>query len=142
MAEEIIVEVFPCTYEEDQGGECTVPAGSRVVLALGWGAKNRGLVKNFLNAQTTTISLDGAAPIDVSDSYSAIEPRPDQGDFVTRIRHNTGVTLSAGESLQADGLVAVSHVAFDGFFDETTHRPFLFRPGEPLTFSCRITASA
>ena len=33
MAEEIIVEVFPCTGE---GGDWTVPAGSRVVLALGW----------------------------------------------------------------------------------------------------------
>ena len=29
MAEEIIVEVFPCTYDEDLGGEWTVPAGSR-----------------------------------------------------------------------------------------------------------------
>jgi len=142
MAEEIIVKVFPCTHDEDQPGKCTVSAGSRVVLHIGWAATKKGLVKNFLKAQTTTISLDGAAPIDVSDSYSEIEPRPDQGDFVTRIRHDTGVTLSAGESLQADGMLAVSHVTFDGFFDEITHRPFLFRPGEPDTFSCRITASA
>jgi hypothetical protein len=54
------------------------PAGSRVVLALGWVAKNRGLVQNFLQAQTTTISIDGATH-DISDSYSAIEPFPDGG---------------------------------------------------------------
>jgi hypothetical protein len=40
MAEEI-VEVFPCRHNPELGGEWTVPAGSRVVLALGWGAKNK-----------------------------------------------------------------------------------------------------
>ena len=137
MAEEIVNPFF-CM---DEGGS-TVPAGSRVVLRFGWGTKTKGQLTNFLKAQTTTISLDGAAAIDLSDSWSAIEPRPDEGDFVARVRHDTGVTLSAGESLQADGMMAVSHVSFDGFFDEDTHRPFLFRPGEPQTFSCRITASA
>jgi hypothetical protein len=139
LAEEIIVGLIPCTFAE--GGECTVPAGSRVVLALGWVATNRGLVQNFLQAQTTTISIDGAAPVDISDSYSAIEPFPD-GGFASRIRHDTGVTLSAGESLQVDGMLAVSHVVPDGAVDETTHRPVFFRPGEPLSIHCRITASA
>jgi hypothetical protein len=138
MAEEIIVGLFPCTFAE--GGEWTVPAGSRVVLALGWVATNRGLVQNFLQAQTTTISIDGAAPVDISDSYSAIEPLPD-GGFASRIRHDTGVTLSAGQSLQADGTIVVSNRVVD-FFDETTHKPVFFQPGHPDTFSCRITASA
>jgi hypothetical protein len=35
MAEEI-VHVFRCT---DEGGERTVPAGSRIVLLFGWWAK-------------------------------------------------------------------------------------------------------
>lgn len=139
MAEEIIVALFPCTFGE--GGESTVPAGSRVVLALGWVAKNRGLVQNFLQAQTTTIAIDGGATIDLGDAYSAIEPRPD-GDFATRILHDTGVTLSAGESLQLDGVLAVSHVVPDGVLDETTHRPVFFRPEDALTIHCRITASA
>jgi hypothetical protein len=140
MAEESIVELFPCTYGE--GGEWTVPAGSRVVLMLGWGAKNRGLVQNFLQAQTTTISIDGGAPADIRNSYSAIEQRPEEGDFVARIHHDTGVTLSSGESLQVDGMVAVSHVVPDGVIDEITHRPVLFRPEQPFTIHCRITASA
>jgi hypothetical protein len=138
MAEEIIVGVFACTFGE--GGETTVPAGSRVVLALGWAATNRGLVQNFLNAQTTTIALNSAAPVDISDSYGPIESLPD-GGFGARIRRDTGLTLAAGESLQVDGTLAVSHVVPDGVKDETTQRQMFFRPEEPLAFHCRITAS-
>ena len=139
MAEEV-VHVNEC-----KGGKTTVPAGSRIVLLFGWKAKNEGLVQSFLNAQTTTISLNGAAPIDVSDSYSAIEKIPageiPEGGSVSRVRYDTGVTLSAGESLQADGTTAVSHTVID-LFDEDTHKPVFFQPGDPQTFSCRITASA
>jgi len=138
MAEEIIVRLFSCTYEE--GGECTVPAGSKVVLMLGWVAKNQGLVKNFLQAQTTTISLNGAAPIDISDSYGPIEPHSE--GFVSRIRYDTGVTLAAGESLQVDGTQEVSHVVIDGIRDETTQKPVKWGPDEPVgLIHCRITAS-
>jgi hypothetical protein len=112
---EVIVRAFPCTFEG--GGETTVPAGSRIVLLFGWAVKNKGLVQAFLQAQTTTISLNGAAPIDVSDSYGAIVEHPD-GGFVSRVRYDTGVTLSAGESLQADGTVVVSNPVVD-LTDET-----------------------
>ena len=138
MAEEIVVRLFPCTFAE--GGECTVPAGSRIVLGLGWAAKNRGLVQDFLNTQATTISINGAAPIDISDSYGALEPFPD-GGFASFLRHDADVTLSVGESLQVDGTVAVSHVVPDGLVDEQTHRQAFFRPEEPLEIHCRITAS-
>jgi hypothetical protein len=138
MAEEIIIGLFLCTFAE--GGECSVPAGSRVVLGVGWAAKNRGLVQDFLQAQTTKISIDGAT-IDLSDSYSALERLPD-GGFVSRIRHDTGVTLSAGESLQVEGELSVSHVVPDAVLDEVTHRQNFFRPEEPLHIHCRITASA
>ena len=134
MAEEIIVGLFPCTFGD--GGERKVPAGSRVVLVLGWAAKNRGPVQNFLQAQTTTISIDGGARVDLSDSYSAIEPLPD-GGFATRIRYDigvtrSGVTLSAGESLQVDGRLAVSHVVPTVSWT----RPHIGR------FSCAVAAHA
>src|SRR5215204_896419 len=139
---EVIVSVASCVEE---GGERTVPAGSRIVLRFGWAAKNKGLVQAFLNAQTSTISLNGAAPIDVSDSYSAIEKLPagviPEGGSVSRVRHDTGVALSAGESLQADVTIVVSNPVID-FFDEDTHKPVLFQPGDPASLSCRITASA
>jgi hypothetical protein len=139
MAEEI-VHLFRCA---DEGGKTTVPAGSRIVLLFGWVAKNRGLVQAFLNAQTTTISLNGAAPIDISDSYGPIRqvPFPVDGAFASDVSHDTGVTLSAGQSLHADGTIVVSNPVVD-FFDECTHRPVFFQPGHPSSFSCRITASA
>lgn len=139
MAEEV-VHLFRCA---DEGGESTVPAGSRIVLLFGWLAKNRGLVQAFLNAQTTTISLNGAAPIDISDSYGPIRevPVPDDRAFASDVRHDTGVTLSAGQSLQADGTIVVSNRVVD-FFDESTHRPVFFEAGQPRSFGCRITASA
>jgi hypothetical protein len=139
---EVIVGLVSC---DEEGGERTVPAGSRIVLRFGWAAKNKGLVQAFLNAQTTTISLNGAAPIDVSDSYSAIEKITAggflEGGSVSRVNYDTGVTLSAGESLQVDRTLAVSHTVID-LFDETTHKPVFFQPGDPDTLSCRITASA
>jgi hypothetical protein len=64
-----------------------------------------------------------------------------EGGSVSRVHYDTGVTLSAGESLQVDVTIAVSHTVID-FFDETTHKPVFFQPGDPDTLSCRITASA
>ena len=138
MAEEII-HLFLCA---DEGGKSTVPAGSRIVLLFGWSAKNRGLLQAFLNAQTTTISLNGAAPIDISDSYGPIRqvPGPDGRAFASDVRHDADV-ISAGQSLQVDGTIVVSNPVVD-FFDEATHKPVLFRPGQPRSFSCRISASA
>jgi hypothetical protein len=140
---EAVVHLFSCA---DEGGQTTVPAGSTIVLLFGWAAKNRGLVQAFLNAQTTTISLNGGAPINISNSYSAIRSVPPDffppdGGFASNVRHNTGVTLSAGRSLQADGTIVVSNPVVESF-DEATHRPVFFQPGHPMTFGCRITASA
>ena len=85
---EVIVRVTVCTLED--GGPPTVPAGSRIVLRFGWAQKNKGLVQNFLKAQTSTVSLNGGAPIDVSDSYGPIEkfsPNPEfpDGGFRSRV---------------------------------------------------------
>jgi len=138
MAEEV-VHVFSCSDAE--GGKRTVPAGSRIVLLFGWAAKNKGLVQAFLNAQTTTISLNGGAPIDISGKYSPIEKVAfPEGWFGSNLRHDTGVTLSAGQSLQVDATVAVSNPVID-VFDEATHKPVLFKPEDPRSDGCRITAS-
>jgi hypothetical protein len=48
------------------GGQWTVPAGSDVVVAQRWEAKNAGLVQAFLNAQMTTLAVNGGAPLDIS----------------------------------------------------------------------------
>jgi len=137
---DVIVRLGECA----DSGEISVPAGARIVVAVGWAAKNRGLVQNFLQAQTTTLRFDGGDPVDVSDSYGSIEEvQLDGGAFAARLLFDTGVTLSAGQSLEVDDELVFSHAVVDGLQmrDENTHRPFIFRPDEPLTRHCRITAS-
>ena len=137
MAGTIIVRLGECAFGD---GKTTVPAGARIVVQQGWRSKNRGLVQDFLNAQTTTISIGGGAPVDLSNSYSAIKPVGDS--FETLLRHDTGVTLSAGKSVEVESVLTVSHVIPEGLLDETTHKQMFTPAGEPLTMHCRITASA
>jgi hypothetical protein len=137
---DVIVRLGECA----DSGEIAVPADARIVVAVGWAAKNRGLVQNFLQAQTTTLRFDGGDPVDVSDSYGSIEEvQLDGGAFAARLLFDTGVTLSAGQSLEMDNDLVFSHAIVDNLQmrDENTQRPFIFRPDEPVTLHCRITAS-
>ena len=54
MVAEQVVSLFPCSFS---GGVRRVPVGSRVVVKLGWEAKEKGLVQSFLKAQTTTVAV-------------------------------------------------------------------------------------
>jgi hypothetical protein len=47
------------------------------------------------------------------------------GSPASQAENRAGVTLSAGESLQVDRMVAVSNVVPDGFFNEITLRRFV-----------------
>src|SRR6476620_6615486 len=47
----------------------TVPAGSTIVIRFGFIDFNRGVLTNLSQDQTTTISLNGGGPIDVSGLY-------------------------------------------------------------------------
>ena len=58
MAEQVVVSLFPCSFSGDVRH---VPVGSRVVVKLGWEAREGGLVQSFLTAQTMTVALDGMA---------------------------------------------------------------------------------
>src|SRR5437588_8680685 len=60
------------------GGTINVPAGNTIDLRFGEAAKNRGLVQDFLNAQRTTLSVNGVAVANL-DSYFG--PIVDAGDF-------------------------------------------------------------
>jgi hypothetical protein len=75
-ADTAIVPAFVCA---ELGGNATVPAGSQVVVAQRWEAKTKGLVRTYLNAQTTTISVNGGEPVDVSTDYAPIAPTSSEG---------------------------------------------------------------
>jgi hypothetical protein len=139
-AQTAVVPAFPCAVIF--GGQWTVPAGSDVVVAQRWEAKNTGLVQAFLNAQTTTIAVDGGAPLDISGEYVPISAAP-AGGYFTRVAHDTGITLGAGDRLTFNVVISFSHRVLDGFTvaDETSHRPLFFGPGVSFEFPCEVTGA-
>jgi len=139
-AQTAVVPAFPCAVIF--GGHWTVPAGSDVVVAQRWEAKNIGLVQVFLNAQTTTLRVNAGAPLDISGEYVPISAAPG-GTYFTRVAHDTGITLGAGESLMFNFVISFSHQFLDGFTlaDETSHRPLFFGPGVAFEFPCEVTAA-
>ena len=85
-AQTAVVPAFPCAVIF--GGQWTVPAGHDVVVAQRWEAKNRGLVQTFLNARTTTLSINGGAALDISGEYVPISAAPG-GTYFTRVAHDS-----------------------------------------------------
>lgn len=135
-ADPVIVPAFPCT--EFFGGHVSVPAGSEVVVANRWEARTRGLVQNYLNAQVTTLNINGVVA-DVSRSYGPITKIPDA--YRTSLFYDTGVTLAAGQSMTFNLTIAVSHRLHDGFtlVDVDSHEFLFFGPGVIFEFPCTVT---
>src|SRR5829696_804819 len=138
-AQTAVVPAFPCAVIF--GGQWTVPAGSDVVVAQRWEAKNRGLVQTFLNAQTTTLSINGDAALDISGEYAPISAAPG-GTYFTRVAHDTGITLGAGDSLTFKVVISLSQRVLDGFtLADETSRPLFFWPGVAFEFPCEVTGA-
>lgn len=55
----------------NHGGHATVPAGSTVVIHQRIGEQTLGIMRNFLNAQTTITSVNDAPMSDVSNRWGA-----------------------------------------------------------------------
>ena len=55
-AADVTVGVLGC---QNQGGVRTVPAGSTITVRIGFSEQTRGILTALLNAQTTTITLNG-----------------------------------------------------------------------------------
>jgi hypothetical protein len=135
-----VVPAFVCAVI--LGGDWTVPAGAEVVVDQRWEARNRGLVQSFLNAQATTLSLNGGPAVDVSGSWGPIAPVPADGVYRAELALSTGTSLSAGQSMTFDLVLPLSHRVHDGFTleDGTSHKPLFFGPGVAFDFPCRVTA--
>jgi hypothetical protein len=52
------------------GGNVTRPAGTDIVVRQGWAATTSKYVKDFIKSQTTTISVNDGAPVDVSRDWT------------------------------------------------------------------------
>jgi hypothetical protein len=134
------VNVNPFICNDFQAGHLTVPAGSTIVIRQGVSEQTLGILHSYLNAQTTTISVNGTT-VDVSDAWPIPARRP-QGDWATFITYPTGITLGAGESLTVVWVTTLAHVVPEVFNPAAGGEPGqpLFNAGS-VTYTCTVTAS-
>ena len=121
-----------------QGGQATAPAGSTLVVRQGFAEQTRGILTAFLNSQTTTLTVNGGAPIDLSGGYSS--PAAAGDGYVSFVNYATGMTLAVGQSATFAFTISLSHPV-----------PEVFNPaaggpaGQPAfnsgstTFTCTVT---
>jgi DNA-binding beta-propeller fold protein YncE len=136
-----VVNAFGCQLN---GGQVFRPAGTEIVVRQGWGTSNRGLAMDFIQAQTTTVSVNGGAPVEISDGYN--QPQPIEGSpssWVTRVEYPTGMVLAPGESMTFRFVWSVSHRLHDGISFENGEfgKPLFGGPGTSLDVSCTVTGS-
>jgi hypothetical protein len=137
QAADVIVRPFGC---QNGGGSQTVPAGSTITIRQGFSEQTLGILTAFLNAQTTTVSVNGTT-VDLSNAWPTPAKTP-AGDYLTFIDYPTGITLGAGDSLSIVWVTTLAHVV-----------PEVFNPaaggpaGKPsfgegsTTFTCTGTAA-
>jgi hypothetical protein len=134
------VNVNPFRCNDFQGGNQSVPAGSTIVIRQGVSEQTLGILRSYLNAQTTTISFNGTT-VDVSDAWPTPEQRP-QGDWASFITYPTGITLGAGESLTVVWVTTLAHVVpevFNPAAGGSSGQPPFNAPS--VTYTCTVTAS-
>jgi hypothetical protein len=129
------------------GGQVTVPAGSTIFVRYGDADVSRGMVTDWLQAQTTTLTLNGGVPIDVSGLFGPPTQRP-AGDWVSVLSYPTGITLTnPGDSLTFTVTTTLSHlfaeefngpVGFEAGYEPGP--PFFSGPGVYFTGTCTVTA--
>ncbi len=135
-ADQSVVGAYGCFL---QGGHVVRPAGTEIVVRFGWAAKNRGLVEDFLNDQTTTVSLNGGGPVDVSGLYGDVIVHP--AGAAAFVHYGTGISLAPGESLTFHLMTTISHRLLDGvvFADGENGRPAFADNGTLFETDCTVT---
>jgi hypothetical protein len=128
------VNPFNCAVLD--GGAATVPAGSTVTIRQGIAENARGAVQSYLNAQTTTLSVNGGPIPDLSDDWTGPLEMSD-GSWQARVTYDTGVTLGAGQSLTFSFEIVLAHpVPEVGGTAGTQINP----RGSQGVWSCTVTA--
>jgi hypothetical protein len=113
------------------GGHTTAPAGTEIVTRFGWAALTYGEMQDFLNAQTTTESVNGGAPVDVSGGYDGPTWYPPASVWTSFVQYPTGVVLAAGQSMTFSVKLSLAHPVYDG----ATLAPV----GTVGVFGCKVT---
>lgn len=90
-----------------QSGVVTVPAGTPVVVRLSVSEPTRGFLSVYLNAQTTTITVDGVAVGDVSGLYGPMQAQP--SGWTSVLTYMTGVLELPGDSVVVTLTTTLAH---------------------------------
>jgi hypothetical protein len=141
-----VVSAYGCIVTN--GGAITRPAGSTIVVRQGWAEQTRGIDQDFLNHETTLLSLDGAPPTDVSDQWSA----PTQVDlgfpelvWESSIERDTGMTLAhPGDHMQFNFSLSVTSAVpeiFNPAIGGPARGPTFNGPGLIFGGTCTVTAT-
>jgi hypothetical protein len=128
------VSAFGCF---NQGGNVTRPAGTEIVVRQGVSLGTKGLAQDFLQAQTTTVTVNGGGPVDISGLYSSPQLMLD-GSWLTFVLYPTGITLGTGASMTFHFLLTVRNPIPQVSPGEGT-KPVLVEPGTLLEVTCTVT---
>jgi hypothetical protein len=135
------VNVNPFRCDVFQGGQLTVDAGSTITIRQGVAEQTFGILRAYLNAQTTTITVNGTT-VDVSGEFGAPEgPSVGKWGWTSWVNHPTGITLAAGESMNVVWTTTLAHPVPEVFNPAAGGQP-----GQPVsnhgtvTYSCTVTA--
>jgi hypothetical protein len=135
------VRVNPFICSAFSGGSTTVPAGSSIVVRQGFSEQTLGILTAFLNDQTTTLSLNGGAPVDLSGAWTEPVQAAD-GSWVSFVTYPTGITLETGDSLTIAFTISTSHAipeVFNPAAGGPAGQPLLLLGGGTSTFTCTVT---
>jgi hypothetical protein len=130
------------------GGSITRPAGSRIVIHQVFAEQTLGIERDFLNNQTTTLSVNGGATVDVSGQWSA----PVQVDmglpklvWASEVNDDTGVTLvNPGDRMQFSftlNLKSTVPEVFNAAIGGQPGHPGFNGPGDLIAGTCTVTAT-
>jgi len=141
-----VVSAYGCIVSN--GGAVTRPAGSTIVVRQGWAEQARGIEQDFLNHETTLLSLNGGPITDLSDQWTA----PTQVDlgfpklvWESSIERDTGVTLAnPGDRMQFSFSLSVTSTVPEIFNPATggpAGQPIFNGPGLIFGGTCTVTAT-
>lgn len=120
------------------GGAVTVPSGTPFTVFAGWGAARIGQVEDWLHGSTNTLSIGGAAPIDMSPYFMGLTSAWVPGTPWADIFFYQLPALAPGESVSVAYFTATSHPMVDG----VTGFPGPPQPASSFTFTCTVTGSS
>jgi hypothetical protein len=129
------LHIFDCL---ENGGAATLPAGTQVNVWMVWFDRNRGLVQDFLNAETMALTVNGVAVPGASAFWAPIEDHP-SGALVTYWQYAAGVLVMPGDTFVIAIDTVLSHKLEHGKEDGRT---LFFEPGSIFggPVMCTITA--